>query len=144
MLCPVCRIDLITTDLEAFGLVVVSRCPQCRGTWFDGRQIDQLGEEVASQIAATPSCEAPGDAAPCPRCGNGALQSIAPADATRAVARRCCDCGGVWFERGDNERRSMWIDDERSHVIDRKSLESRPSNWSALRWISWRLRRCFE
>jgi hypothetical protein len=34
--------------------------------------------------------------------------------------------------------------DDSSRVIDRKSVESRPTHWSALRWIGWRLKRCFE
>lgn len=144
MHCPVCNLDLISTDLGPFGLVIADRCPQCTGTWFDHQEIQRLGEEVASQIAATPAT--PGECADlgCPRCEGAVLTRIIPSDAKRSVARRCTACGGLWIEPGEFERASTWSDDESSTVIDRKSLESRPSTWSALRWIAWRLRRSFE
>jgi Zn-finger nucleic acid-binding protein len=144
MHCPVCKLDLTTTDLGPFGLVIANRCQQCSGTWFDFQQLERLGEDVAAQIAATPAAQGRYAELPCPRCDGAALTSIVPSDARNAVARRCAACGGLWIEPGEAERLSSWGNDESSNVIDRKSLESRPSTWSALRWISWRLRRCFE
>lgn len=138
MLCPVCHLELIPTDLSAFGLVVVQRCTHCSGSWLTREQAERLGESMVVEMAAMPGGPS---AAPCPQCG-APLAVVRPPG--EKEAHRCVACGGFWIDQGQVDPVGPLVDHESSRVIDCRSVDARPGHWSALRWIAWRLRRCYE
>jgi len=56
MPCPVCKVPLNMTDRQG---VEIDYCPQCRGVWLDGGELDQIIERSAADIAAPPPQSAP-------------------------------------------------------------------------------------
>ena len=138
MICPVCHLDLTPTDLGAFGLVVVHPCIQCSGAWLQHEEIERLGESVEAEFAMM--AHAPGSMQ-CPECGT-AMSSVSPPGEN--AAQHCTSCGRFWIDQGQVAPVATLVDDENSRVIDRRSVDARPQHWSALRWVAWRLRRCFE
>lgn len=75
--------------------VVLDRCPQCAGTWFDAKELrvvtkDKELERFAQRIRefAEPSGFA------CPRCGGNCVQSFVE----EVVVDTCTVCRGVWMD----------------------------------------------
>ncbi len=141
MHCPNCQVVLQPMDLGALGLVAVERCPRCGGTWFPPDQLALLGDSVWKHATAPAATE--GDGASCPACGDR-LRPLSPLDVRKMTVRRCSACDGCWIDRCELEHVAAMRDDEDSKVIVRNSVDGRPAHWSMLRWIGWRLRRCFE
>jgi Zn-finger nucleic acid-binding protein len=144
MRCVMCDADLAALDLGGAGLVAVQRCPQCGGTWFDPGALHQLEEDLFSD-AVQVAFEKTRRLRPldCPTCRVG-MQSFAPRDLKRMIVDCCPSCRGFWIGKKELEHSSARADDEQSMVVERKSVGGRPAQWSKLRWVAFRLRRCFE
>jgi len=143
MNCPTCHVDMQHLDLGAYGLVAVDRCPTCAGTWFPPEQLALLGDEVWKHSAPAHAHADSNGEVPCPGCGKG-LEPTSPVDVRQMVVGKCPACEGCWVGKSVLDHISSLGDDEDSKIIVRNKVDGRPAHWSMLRWIGWRLRRCFE
>lgn len=143
MNCPTCHVDMQLLDLGAYGLVAVHRCPSCAGTWFPPDQLALLGEEVWKHSAPPNGHPHADGQVACPGCGTP-LDPISPVDVRKMVVGKCPSCEGCWIGKGALDHIGALGDDEDSKIIVRNKVDGRPVHWSMLRWIGWRLRRCFE
>lgn len=144
MNCPTCHVDMQHLDLGAYGLVAVHRCPTCAGTWLPPEQLALLGDEVWKHSAPARAHAVDGDGGvACPGCGKS-LEATSPADVRQMVVGKCPSCQGCWIGRRVLDHIAALGDDEDSKIIVRNKVDGRPAHWSMLRWIGWRLRRCFE
>ena len=48
MNCPQCRLPLQKNHL---GDAAIEECPQCRGIWFDPKQIDEVKDQIAPDLS---------------------------------------------------------------------------------------------
>ena len=94
MQCPNCS----TTELrnvEGENLEL-DYCPQCRGTWFDRGELEEL-LKLPRDNFTTPR-DARRTAKVCPRCSKPMLGFLYPH--TFAAIHMCSACRGLWFDKG--------------------------------------------
>ena len=104
LFCPACEtVSMLkcgSFDVE----VVIDRCPDCHGLWFDAGELRQVLKSegmksrfmaAASSEVQTPSAEQA--ARQCPRCDR-ALQPLELGGVTVDV---CVGCSGVWLDEGE-------------------------------------------
>jgi Zn-finger nucleic acid-binding protein len=91
--------------------ILVDRCPNCRGVWLDGGELEQMSvgaEKTPAQMAKEAAMETAAERARytvaermCPRCQRKPLQ---PEHRGGVELDRCSACGGMHFDWGELER----------------------------------------
>ncbi len=99
MHCPVCKVAMVTLEVER---VEVDHCVRCRGVWLDRGELALLlgakesDEEIARLVPAPDVTEAPRD---CPICDK-AMEKTRAAD-SGVVLDRCAKGDGLWLDAGE-------------------------------------------
>jgi Zn-finger nucleic acid-binding protein len=105
MKCPKC----VTETLSVFSVqgVALERCSCCNGIWFDARELSQLLEEDARQIASlrrgSAHQELEGKKGLCPRDGSELLRVYSNINSS-VIIDACADCHGIWLDGGEFEK----------------------------------------
>lgn len=102
--CPVCRVPMVAFEYEG---VEVDHCLQCRGTWLDAGELEQIAHlagvsgqgSVAYQLEASTSRRKLDRK--CPRCGKRLELLEIGIDEDRIMIDRCPRNEGFWFDRGE-------------------------------------------
>lgn len=99
VLCPVCRQAMQT---EHHGALLLDRCSQCAGLWFDHHELDAYFRMLPAGAEPVKAPEAVADADPltCPRCQTETLRSYR---AGSILISRCSSCEGMYLD-GDDVR----------------------------------------
>ena len=96
--CPLCAVTMLREQKHALDL---DRCPQCRGLWFDGSELDAyITGEGRSHAAPLHELVRLPDAGAllCPRCATPTLESWRSGP---VFLSRCQHCLGVFLEGAD-------------------------------------------
>jgi len=97
MLCPRCQKPALEElDLDYSG-VVLDRCLQCGGVWFDGGELEQVLKEAARDVHLPDEMQPCG--LPCPRCETE-MSSFQYPD-TEVTVDMCNECRGLWLDHGE-------------------------------------------
>lgn len=101
-MCPDCHEPLIIVELEG---IEIDRCPQCRGTWLDEGELEQIialaGVEpgrVSAALAAARSGRR--SRRRCPRC-RARLRVVIVGDDARVELDACPRGHGLWLDAGE-------------------------------------------
>ena len=102
--CPRCKRGKLE-EIE-IGDVVVERCVQCAGLWFDNDEIYEVlsRRPALRRIEETiPPAESAEPDMPCPRCIEVSLRKLALKGNTdgSGTVYRCASCSGTWMDRGE-------------------------------------------
>jgi Zn-finger nucleic acid-binding protein len=54
MLCPICNVDLLMTEMQG---IETDYCPKCRGIWLDKGELDQIIERASPEPQSFPDRE---------------------------------------------------------------------------------------
>jgi Zn-finger nucleic acid-binding protein len=101
MKCPECSRPL---RARSVGDTVIDECQACRAIWFDPGEIDEVKDEIASDLRwmdfsfwrEKARFEAATGPLFCPRCGDSALVQVSE-HSSGASVRLCAWCGGQWL-----------------------------------------------
>ncbi|MFP4026893.1 MAG: zf-TFIIB domain-containing protein [Candidatus Brocadiia bacterium] len=111
--CPKCNdVDMEELTFPRSDLVI-DRCPECRGLWFDNGELQEILRTNAGHRGVPPEREETDLA--CPRCGGRLFTFVYPP--TDVTVDACEDCGGVWLDRGEFEQIREW-----HHSLTEKEL----------------------
>ena len=138
--CPSCGDALRRSDVGEYGSVALDVCPNCRGTWFDAGELDQLDGSVWANVEHQAFREVAPDhpRAACPRC-EIPLEAVAPAE-VEVTVDRCPACHGFWLDAGELDRMR-----DLAARTDAKAVQPvgnhKPAGWSELRWRMYLLQR---
>lgn len=105
MKCPKC----VTETLSVFSVrgVALERCSSCSGIWFDARELSQLVEEDARQVASlrrgNVNEQLEGKRGSCPRDGSELLRVYSSINRS-VIIDACADCRGTWLDGGEFEK----------------------------------------
>lgn len=109
LFCPTCQtVNMLKTGSPDVD-VIIDRCPECRGLWFDGGEVRAFlkSDSFKERFLAAPKPPASTTGEPteafqrdCPRCQRG-LEQFAIADVTVDI---CVECLGVWLDAGELAR----------------------------------------
>ncbi len=111
MKCVKCEGNLVSTDV---GGVVVDRCDDCSGIWFDTFELEQvLGQDDVRALKNVTANNKGHDAqrGRCPRCGgDGKLVRVVSPQRRDVHIDTCAVCGGQWLDGGELEmlRAGFW------------------------------------
>jgi Zn-finger nucleic acid-binding protein len=107
LFCPSCQTVTMLKCGSADADLIIDRCGECQGLWFDGGEIRQFlkSDNFKGRFLANPKPSAPagevsadGDCRrDCPRCQRG-LEHLSIAEVTVDV---CLECLGVWLDSGE-------------------------------------------
>lgn len=103
MLCPMCRVDMLSLE---FRRMEIDHCSDCGGIWLDSGEINLIGEQAGAMrqelLAALDSKEAECEQSRkrhCPVCGMRLVRARLPG--IGVSADRCRFKHGIWFDRGE-------------------------------------------
>jgi Zn-finger nucleic acid-binding protein len=102
--CPRCE-DVELEEIEV-GEVIIDRCVQCAGIWFDSAEITSIvgpRARISNFESIVPGDDYCVDSMKCPRCQGVSLRrflTYTPTDEER-IAYRCVSCIGTWLDRGE-------------------------------------------
>lgn len=90
------------------GDVTIDECMQCRGIWFDPGEIDEIKDEISSDLRwmdfelwrKKADFKVEFDPLNCPRCKESALTEVAEQVSGTSI-RFCAQCRGNWLSVGD-------------------------------------------
>ena len=127
MICPVCRVDLKSSDLGEYGFVIIDVCPTCQGSWFDKGELDRLDESVWTDVEKAEFDNVGSDhkSVRCPKC-DVELEPLSPTDAKTLIVDRCPSCLGFWLDRGELDRVREVADKDVSEILDTMKFLQRP------------------
>lgn len=97
--CPDCNVLMIPYTCEN---VVVDKCPNCEGIWFDDKELGifrkALGKFDLEQVKIIARSPEPGAEiiSSCPRCVS-ILYEVKYSYNTKVIIKRCESCHGVWL-----------------------------------------------
>ena len=104
LFCPACETISMLKCGSFDAEVVIDRCPDCHGLWFDAGELRQVlrSEGMKSRLLSAGSPQAgksssEPSARQCPRCDR-ALQQLELGGVTVDV---CVGCSGVWLDEGE-------------------------------------------
>ena len=105
MKCPKCRTDSMNTF--SVQEVALERCSSCSGIWFDARELSQLLEQDARQVAllrrGRDNQELEGKKGFCPRDGSELLRVYSSINRS-VIIDACASCRGIWLDGGEFEK----------------------------------------
>ena len=105
MKCSKCRTD--TMNVFSVQGVPLERCSSCSGIWFDARELSQLLEQDARQIAllrrGSLNQQLEGKKGLCPRDGSELLRVYSSINRS-VIIDACADCRGIWLDGGEFEK----------------------------------------
>jgi len=101
-MCPVCRKPMLAYELDG---VEIDHCLECRGTWLDGGELEQITElsgASAGPLAAALDAAVSGGATKrrCPRCSRK-LRTLDVGTGPSVELDRCPRGHGLWFDQGE-------------------------------------------
>ena len=105
MKCPKCG----TETMQQFLVqgVALERCSSCSGIWFDARELSQLLEQDARQVAllrrGNVKQQLEGKKGLCPRDGSELLRVYSSINRS-VIIDACADCRGIWLDGGEFEK----------------------------------------
>ena len=102
--CPRCKKGKLE-EIE-IGDVVLERCVQCSGLWFDNDEIYEVLDRrpALRKIEETiPPAELAEPDMPCPRCVEVSLRrfDLSECGDQSGTVYRCASCSGTWMDRGE-------------------------------------------
>lgn len=101
MECPVCNVPLIAVEREQ---VEVDYCISCRGLWFDGGELQVLGEKLGLPLDPAGMFDRPAvtteKTRSCPRCAKKMLKNERASN-RRVITDLCPSGEGVWLDRSE-------------------------------------------
>ncbi len=108
MRCPACKSPLVVVERQA---IEVDWCLECRGLWFDGGEMELLGQKAGRRLETEDLGRRTGDSVSpgrrrCPRCRRRmervtlTLEAPGPGAAKRVEIDRCPE-HGIWLDRGE-------------------------------------------
>jgi Zn-finger nucleic acid-binding protein len=90
-----CPRDQTVMDKLKVESAVVDRCPACKGTWFDQKEIRRVSGDKDIELLATRVRQfAQPSPFACPRCGGGCVASFVE----DVEVDTCTLCHGVWMD----------------------------------------------
>ena len=105
MTCPKCRTE--TMNVFSIEGVALERCSSCSGIWFDARELSQLLEQDARQVASLrwgrDNQELERKKGFCPRDGSELLRVYSSINQS-VIIDACASCRGIWLDGGEFER----------------------------------------
>ena len=105
MKCPKCRSE--TMNVFSVEGLAVERCSSCSGIWFDARELSQLLEQDARQVASLrrgrDNQQLEGKKGFCPRDGSELLRVYSSINQS-VIIDACADCRGIWLDGGEFEK----------------------------------------
>ena len=124
--CPRCHVQLDVTDLKG---IEIDRCPQCKGTWLDHPELDQLEDTVLDrdEIKGTMVYAVRESDLSCPRC-EGPMRTF-NYRAYNLPIDECESQHGFWLDEGE-EKRVRELMDQR--IKDLKRSGAAEDDWAKL------------
>jgi Zn-finger nucleic acid-binding protein len=105
MKCPKCGTETMQQFLVQ--AVALERCSSCSGIWFDARELSQLLEQDARQVAllrrGSVNQQLEGKKGFCPRDGSELLRVYSSINRS-VIIDACADCRGIWLDGGEFEK----------------------------------------
>ena len=105
MRCPKCGSE--TLNVFSVREVPLERCSSCNGIWFDARELSQLLEEDARNVASlrrgNVNDQLEGKKGLCPRDGSELLRVYSSINRS-VIIDACADCRGIWLDGGEFEK----------------------------------------
>ena len=102
MNCPKCKTEKL--DVTSIRGTEVDRCPNCRGVWFDERELQQLLDLAPADLKPLRGGRLHDDLnrlkAKCPRDGSE-LTRVCSAIKPEVIIDICPNCRGVWVDGGE-------------------------------------------
>ena len=99
MLCPKCKTaTLVKSTLSGEGLVL-DRCPECKGLWFDESELSKVLGNKATRYFNVPVNAAVNYSRPCPRCNHTLYEFCYPG--TMTLIDACKHCKGIWLDKNE-------------------------------------------
>jgi Zn-finger nucleic acid-binding protein len=87
--------------------VALERCSSCSGIWFDMRELSQLLEQDAREVASLRrgrhNQELEGKKGFCPRDGSELLRVYSSINQS-VIIDACADCRGIWLDHGEFDK----------------------------------------
>ncbi|RKY09823.1 MAG: hypothetical protein DRP65_07375 [Planctomycetota bacterium] len=100
--CPVCKVAMITCQLEE---VEVDYCLDCAGIWLDAGELEELLDDTvrAKELLASfkPAKDCTEKPRKCPICLKKMEKILVGPDASAQLIDRCKKGDGLWFDRGE-------------------------------------------
>jgi uncharacterized protein len=145
MKCSKCKVELKSSDLGEYGLVIIDVCPSCEGVWFDKGELDRLDDSVWTDVESVDFKKGSSQHknATCPKCSNN-LEALTPKDAGEVVVDRCVSCGGFWLDKGELDKMRDVADDVDTQKRENAVTLQRPPDWSFLKWITYRYKQFYN
>jgi Zn-finger nucleic acid-binding protein len=102
MRCPACKSELVVVEREEIEL---DWCISCRGLWFDGGELELLGEKAGrtldvEDLGRRATSVARGTRR-CPRCPRRMEVLALPLPAEASILIDRCPLHGFWLDRGE-------------------------------------------
>lgn len=135
MHCPNCNDPLASVDLAEHGLMVAQACRKCGGCWIDKSELEGVQPGIWGNVQAmgVRVVEALSEII-CPRCAIQCAE-VSPEDHDGLNIDRCPSCHGLWLDRGELNALYLLVTE---YAEAHGTLDERPANWSALRWLTYR------
>lgn len=136
MQCPSCNEPLVKFDLSEHGLMSAHVCRKCDGSWVDKSELEGVHAGVWGNVEAMGATLTESlSATICPCCEIQCTE-VSPSDHPELKIDRCPSCHGLWLDRGElDSLYSLVVEYGEAH----SSLTEKPVDWSALRWLSYRI-----
>lgn len=103
MKCPACKTALVVVEREG---IEIDWCLACRGLWFDGGELELLGEKAGRSLSVADLGEkhdgpVVASSRRCPRCPRRMEQLTFVVGSSDAVEIDRCPDHGFWLDRGE-------------------------------------------
>jgi uncharacterized protein len=98
MKCPRCRNVELVQVIPRGSSVVLDACRQCKGIWFDARELDRILDVAAKELVPPGEGQQPPTAL-CPKCYSPMVAFHYPQ--TLATVDMCRECRGIWLDGGE-------------------------------------------
>ena len=115
MECPHCRSELALRRIRGVG---VHECKECKGMWFEDRELKQVKDEIDADLnwmdfdiwKHSDRFKAGKPVYDCPGCSRSMV--ILNYDNTGVEIHYCSTCRGVWLEKGELKKIITALEDE--------------------------------
>ena len=115
--CPKCRTAELTELSVKKGDVKVDCCPDCKGVWFDAKELEAMMGVAAKKLRVPSHAGRQGRI--CPRCVRPLFAFKYPQ--TLVTVDMCRKCGGLWLDSAEFEE----IRAIRTKLAEKQELEER-------------------